>query len=313
MEDKRNYTVYAHVFPDAKVYVGLTKQRPEDRWQNGNAYKKQTKLYNAILKYGWDNIQHNYISNLTRQEAQELESKLIEEFDTINFGYNSIKGGGLGGIPEQSKFKYKDKIYTATELLENFDHIDGLTTHMLVNRINTHHMGIDEALTKPIVEKNQRVEFNGNQYTYRELARLSDVELSATDIMHRLDKGWTVERAISQPKNVKLQPKGTGERIYEYNGNFYNTYELSKMSSVEGLTPFDIANRVHKHGWTVEKAITQPKKSHNAKFLYNGKYYTSNELVKLSPVKNIKRNTITDRIRSGWSVEDAVNTPLQKK
>lgn len=109
---------------------------------------------------------------------------------------------------------------------------------------------------------------------------------------------------------TKQRPKGVGDRIYEYNGKMYNTYELSQISSVEGITPFDIANRVHKHHWSVEKAITQPKKGHNVKYLYDGQYYTSTELADISPVKNIKRNNITDRIRNGWSVEDAVNTPL---
>lgn len=70
-----------------------------------------------------------------------------------DIGYNSVQGGGLGGVPEQSKFLFDGKEYTASELLESFDHVNGLTSHMLVNRINTHKMSINEALKKPIVEK----------------------------------------------------------------------------------------------------------------------------------------------------------------
>lgn len=34
------YTVYKHTTPSGKVYVGITKQKPEQRWDNGNGYKK---------------------------------------------------------------------------------------------------------------------------------------------------------------------------------------------------------------------------------------------------------------------------------
>lgn len=30
------YTVYKHTTPSGKVYIGITGQKPERRWQNGN-------------------------------------------------------------------------------------------------------------------------------------------------------------------------------------------------------------------------------------------------------------------------------------
>ena len=30
------YSVYLHIFPNGKVYVGITKFKPEYRWNNGN-------------------------------------------------------------------------------------------------------------------------------------------------------------------------------------------------------------------------------------------------------------------------------------
>lgn len=58
-----NYKVYMHKFPDDKVYVGLTKQTLAERWGNkGYGYHKQP-LYNAIQKFGWDNIEHILIAD----------------------------------------------------------------------------------------------------------------------------------------------------------------------------------------------------------------------------------------------------------
>lgn len=32
---KNNYCVYKHISPSGKVYICITQQRPEDRWQGG--------------------------------------------------------------------------------------------------------------------------------------------------------------------------------------------------------------------------------------------------------------------------------------
>ena len=37
MENKK-YCVYKHIFPNNKVYIGVTCQKPEYRWRNGKGY-----------------------------------------------------------------------------------------------------------------------------------------------------------------------------------------------------------------------------------------------------------------------------------
>ena len=53
-----NYKVYVHIFPNDKKYVGITMQEPRELWNRGHGYKKCPKVYQAIMKYGWDNIHH---------------------------------------------------------------------------------------------------------------------------------------------------------------------------------------------------------------------------------------------------------------
>lgn len=96
-----NYTVYIHTFPNEKKYVGVTGQRPEDRWRNGNGYQGQPLIYRAILKYGWDNISHDvYSAGLSRDAAYEMEKELIAKYDTTNpdKGYNNSIGGVGGSL-----------------------------------------------------------------------------------------------------------------------------------------------------------------------------------------------------------------------
>ena len=95
-----NYCVYIHTNKiNGKKYVGQTKhgKNPkEKRWKSGDGYKCCTYFYNAILKYGWNNFEHEIVAeNLTKDEAYSMEQKLIFELDTRNpsVGYNIRPGG----------------------------------------------------------------------------------------------------------------------------------------------------------------------------------------------------------------------------
>lgn len=94
------YTVYMHVTPNNKVYIGITRQNPVKRWLNGKGYQKQEYFYNAIQKYGWDNIDHKILfSGLTKEEAEQKEVELIAKYQSNNreYGYNIQNGGNTNG------------------------------------------------------------------------------------------------------------------------------------------------------------------------------------------------------------------------
>ena len=95
-----NYNVYIHIFPNSKVYIGITSQKPKRRWNNGQGYKNNQYMTNAIMKYGWDNVIHKILyTNLKKEEAEEIEIKLIKEYKANNkrYGYNIEYGGCHNG------------------------------------------------------------------------------------------------------------------------------------------------------------------------------------------------------------------------
>lgn len=92
------YKLYKHTFPNGKVYIGITSQTLKDRFQNGNGYKKCPKMHNAILKYGWNNIEHELLlDGLTKQEAEAKEIETIALYDSVKNGYNADHGGNVAG------------------------------------------------------------------------------------------------------------------------------------------------------------------------------------------------------------------------
>lgn len=109
---KEMYCVYMHIFPNDKVYIGITSTNPLKRWKNGFGYKGQPYLFNAIIKYGWDNIEHKILhTDLSKNEAEEKEIELIAEYQSTNkdYGYNIDNGGNsTGKHSEQTRKKISE-------------------------------------------------------------------------------------------------------------------------------------------------------------------------------------------------------------
>ena len=103
-----NYTVYVHITPNNKFYIGITSNKPNLRWQNGKGYKLNEYFNNAINKYGWNNIKHDIIANnLTKQEAENFEILLINKLRSNDeqYGYNIKIGGNTATHSEETKLK----------------------------------------------------------------------------------------------------------------------------------------------------------------------------------------------------------------
>lgn len=112
MECEHKWTVYLHISPSQKFYVGITGRDPQERWgNNGYGYHNQP-FFRAIEKYGWDNFHHIIIaSDLTETEAKEMEKDLIALLASNHSenGYNiTIGGDGIVGIP---RFGKKNSFY----------------------------------------------------------------------------------------------------------------------------------------------------------------------------------------------------------
>ena len=103
------YTVYMHITPSNKRYVGITCRNPKYRWNNGKGYKSNKHFYSAIDKYGWENIEHIILfENLSKEDAEEKEIELIKMYRSSDreYGYNIEKGGKcVGKVSEETKNK----------------------------------------------------------------------------------------------------------------------------------------------------------------------------------------------------------------
>lgn len=114
-----DYTVYMHISPSDKRYIGITHLKPTYRYgKNGNGYKRCTVFYRAIQKYGWDNFKHIIVcSNLSKEDACNKEQELISEYKTNNpkYGYNCSLGGESGSYGYKPTPEVRAKISAANK------------------------------------------------------------------------------------------------------------------------------------------------------------------------------------------------------
>lgn len=90
------YIVYKHTSPSGKVYIGITRQKPNRRFKGGNGYSANSHFYSAIQKYGWDAFRHEVLFEyLSADDAGELEKILIRRHRSTDpeRGYNQEPGG----------------------------------------------------------------------------------------------------------------------------------------------------------------------------------------------------------------------------
>lgn len=109
--EQHNYTVYMHICPNDKKYIGITKLNPKDRWKNGKSYKNCILFDRAIKKYKWENIEHIILfTNLSRIEAEQKEIELIDYYKTnqSEYGYNIANGGHVNCVSEETKKKISE-------------------------------------------------------------------------------------------------------------------------------------------------------------------------------------------------------------
>lgn len=104
----KRYTVYEHITPSGKKYIGITSQEPEVRWKNGHGYKDNPYFYRAIERYGWDNIEHRIIcTGFSKEAAEAMEIALIDMARSADrrFGYNIAPGGNAPSPSEETRAK----------------------------------------------------------------------------------------------------------------------------------------------------------------------------------------------------------------
>lgn len=111
-------------------------------------------------------------------------------------------------------------------------------------------------------------------------------------LMQRRDRGWDIDRAITEPLRVEKPFQPIWER-------------WEAQATENGISKERFYHRVKVNKMREERAASRPVKSGNFR-----SFFTEDELSKMKQF-GIGRSTALNRIKvSGWSREEAVSTPV---
>ena len=255
-----SWTVYAHISPNGKMYVGITKcKNPNDRWHDGNGYKGQPHFYNAIQKYGWDNFQHKIIaSGLTCEEAGKMEQHIIALYDLCNpeNGYNHTSGGETsvcGSVAnEEARLNYRNAMLQ--KIANNDGH--GLTygkpcSELHRQRISENHKNNADKYRKHMI---------GKKWTQEQIEQRMETKRKKYNGKYQ---------GVPSPLAKPIRCIETDEK-YESIGDMsrsigLNTYQIKKIITNQldfnGLHYEFIDKGEMKHGTGISESQTNPDKN----------------------------------------------------
>lgn len=237
------WTVYVHIVPKAitkydydKYYVGITSKPINERWRkNGNGYRGQP-FYNAIKKYGWNNIEHHIIAkNLIENEAKDFEKILINKLKCnlykYKYGYNMTDGGDgtLGHNMSKEEKEKRRKKYSG----KGNPYYGKKHTKETKRKISKHHADVS-GINNPNSKKVYQFTLDGkyiNQYdSCSTAAKALGYKNGSSKISHAaLSHGtsvkflWEYENNIIinngniEIKNFLYKPFKTNKRVFGFN------------------------------------------------------------------------------------------------
>ena len=164
------YTVYQHRnLSNGKSYIGMTSQNPKYRWNNGNGYKNQPKIWSDIKESDWNkDWEHNIIGKFEdEQEALNIEEMFIWLFDSTNEGYNtSAYSSHSCKHTEESKRKISESKIGEKSPMFGKHHSEEHKKRMSASMTGNHN-----SPTKPVLQYSKTGEFIAEYQSIREAER----------------------------------------------------------------------------------------------------------------------------------------------
>lgn len=217
MGKKKLYTVYMHISPSGKLYIGITNQSPAyKRWKNGEGYYHNDYFQNAIRKHGWGNFKHEILHRgLTAEEATKIEIELIAEYksDHKEFGYNLTDGGG-GRIglkhTEETKVKMSKAAKGKTKSLEHRKNLSRANAIRFSDPMERKKMGLNRI---------------GKKFTPEQCRKLSEIRTGYR--FSEEAKKKMSESAIKSWDDARRKSAGKAVEQYDLEGNYLRTFNTT--------------------------------------------------------------------------------------
>ena len=206
--------IYKITSPSGKIYIGQSRHCLY-RWKYYYSKlhcKRQRRLYNSLLKYGFDNHVFEILERCASEELDDLEIKYIKQYDSTNktIGMNLRVGGNSATFSDETKELMRQNALGNTNMLGK--------THSKETRelISKNRTGIKHSKETRKRMSKAREGFKHSQETINKLSKANKftrkIKNMKTNIIHTSITQAAVNENISQSTIYR----GLKDGRYEY-------------------------------------------------------------------------------------------------
>lgn len=166
--------IYKITNPKGKIYIGCTidfKRRLSE--YRRLSISGQVKLYNSLVKYGFDSHKFETIEECSDDVLHEREIYWIKYFNCIEEGLNIRLGNRTGALTDITKQKISEalkgrKVIWDSKGPKNYKYTEEQKQKMRKPRVNKWKR---EKLVSPHIIEEIRIKYNTGEYTRSDLSR----------------------------------------------------------------------------------------------------------------------------------------------
>lgn len=299
---------------NGETYIGITERSLRLRWKQhlSDAVKGSGYLLHQVMhRDGIENFRFDYLAcAVDRHGLHELEVLLVEQFQSVERGYNQTRGGAAGaGVGERVTIDGKVFI-SRNAMARNF----GLDEATVAQRINKYGWTIEQAIglqpaPKREPHRNETIVGGRAFPSFRAACRAHNV--SEVTVRKRIGLGWSTEAAFGiAPSEKKQNPNNI---VVSVDGQSFPS--IARAASFFGLTGGAVRQRLAA-GWSIEQAFGMElppiQKSKNSPVTVRGVLFAN--LGDAAERYGLKISTVRDRLKRGKTLEQAFElAPVESK
>jgi AraC-like DNA-binding protein len=156
-------------------------------------------------------------------------------------------------VREPVTFLVRGELLTISQIADKY----GYSRHVIGKRLTKYGFAPEEAITVPVnYHKGKHnvvwVEWENRLWSMKQLA--DHIGMAYITFVERHHKGWSVEKIIETPIS-----NGRPPQLYDWQGEQRSIQELADIA---GMTFSAMYHRIEKLKWSVEKAVTHPRRKY---------------------------------------------------
>jgi predicted DNA-binding protein YlxM (UPF0122 family) len=220
------FVIYKAEFPNGKVYIGKSKDFDSRKIKHSYSTRYyNTKLTNAINKYGFDSIKWEIIFETEDIDIiNQKEIEFISKYDSIKNGYNTSMGGDGGD--------------TISNNPRRLDIIKQQLTSKGYDSEN-YYVDISEIISKSILD-----DYLNNKVSIREISKKYNISRQRLSRFFKSNNINIDKDMVKLTNSIKLEDDKINSVISKYE----NGKTIKEISEEEGLTIMITSRILHDAG-----------------------------------------------------------------